>query len=217
MRDQQDAEVALRLRQHTVDAVGDDFHRVDVQPRIGLIHDRDFRLQHRHLQDLEALLLTAGEAFVHVPGDDRRLNPQLVQLLLQELLELADWHQFFVEPAARRHGRAQEAAHGHPGDADRILKGDKQSPPGALVGRHGQEVLTLVEDFPLHHLIEGIAHQDVGQGGFAGPVRAHQRVHFPLVEGEVGPLQDDLLLNLHCQVPDLQISHACSRRPQHSE
>ena len=49
---------------HRVHAVRDDLQRVDVEPGVGLVEDRQRRLEHRHLKDLVALLLAAGEAFV---------------------------------------------------------------------------------------------------------------------------------------------------------
>ena len=43
--------------------------RVDVEAGIGLVEHRELRLQQRHLQDLVALLLAAGEADI-----DRRAS-----------------------------------------------------------------------------------------------------------------------------------------------
>src|ERR1700690_3218666 len=47
-----------------VDPVGDDPQRVDVQAGIRLVHEGEAGLQHRHLKDLGALLLAAGEPLV---------------------------------------------------------------------------------------------------------------------------------------------------------
>jgi hypothetical protein len=43
----------------SLDALGNDLERVDVQPGVGLVEHGDPRLQHRHLQDLDPLLLAA--------------------------------------------------------------------------------------------------------------------------------------------------------------
>ena len=56
--DQQHAEVRV---EHRVDALGDDPQRVDVEARVGLVEDRHLRLEDRHLEHLEPLLLAAGE------------------------------------------------------------------------------------------------------------------------------------------------------------
>ena len=60
-----------------VDAARDDAQRVDVEPGVGLVEDRDLRLQQRHLQDLDPLLLAAGEAVVQVALGElaRHLEP----------------------------------------------------------------------------------------------------------------------------------------------
>ena len=50
---------------HHVDAVGDDLQRIDVQTGVGFVEDRKRWFEHRHLEDLVALLLAAREPFVH--------------------------------------------------------------------------------------------------------------------------------------------------------
>ena len=49
---------------HPVHALADDAQSVDVEARVGLVQDRDLRLEQFELQDLVALLLPAGEALV---------------------------------------------------------------------------------------------------------------------------------------------------------
>ena len=49
---------------HRVDALRDDLQRVDVEAGVGLVEDRQPRLEHGHVEDLVALLLAAREAFV---------------------------------------------------------------------------------------------------------------------------------------------------------
>ena len=70
VRDEQDAHVAAA--RDAVDALGDDLERVDVEAGVGLVEDRDLRLQQLHLQDLVALLLAAGEALVDAALGERR-------------------------------------------------------------------------------------------------------------------------------------------------
>ena len=62
-----DDDRALRAA-HGVDAVGDELQRVDVEPGVGLVEDRELRLEQRHLEDLVALLLAAREPFVDGAG-----------------------------------------------------------------------------------------------------------------------------------------------------
>jgi hypothetical protein len=55
---------ALRVAQ-AVHAHRDDLERIDVEPGVRFIENRELRLEHEHLQDLVALLLAAGKPFIH--------------------------------------------------------------------------------------------------------------------------------------------------------
>ena len=91
-------------RAQRVDAVGDDPQRVDVEARVGLVEDGELRLEHRHLEDLVALLLAAGEALV-----DRAAQEALVHL--DELHPLlgqgagSPWRRAPSSPRWRAHAR----------------------------------------------------------------------------------------------------------------
>ena len=61
----EDAELGARLAD-LGDAGRDLAQRVDVEAGVGLVEHRDVGFEHRHLQDLVALLLAAGEALVEV-------------------------------------------------------------------------------------------------------------------------------------------------------
>ena len=63
-----DDEHRVLLAAQRVHAVGDDAQRVDVEAGVGLVEDGELRIEHRHLEDLVALLLAAGEAFVDARG-----------------------------------------------------------------------------------------------------------------------------------------------------
>ena len=73
---------------HRVDAVGDDAQRVDVEARVGFVEQRERRLEHRHVEDLVALLLAAREAFVDRALQHRIVDVQELELLLDELHEV---------------------------------------------------------------------------------------------------------------------------------
>src|SRR5579863_795347 len=55
-------------RSQRIDAPSHDLERIDVEPGISLIENGEPRLEHQHLQDLVALLLTARESLVHASG-----------------------------------------------------------------------------------------------------------------------------------------------------
>ena len=59
-----------------VDALGDDAQGVDVEAGVGLVEDRDRRLEQLQLEDLVALLLAAGEALVDVALGEGRVDAQ---------------------------------------------------------------------------------------------------------------------------------------------
>ena len=52
-------------RTQGVDTVRDDAKSVDVEPGVGFVEHGQGWFEHGHLQDLVALLLTAGEPVVH--------------------------------------------------------------------------------------------------------------------------------------------------------
>ena len=110
--------------------------RVDVEARVGLVEDRERRLEHRHLEDLVALLLAAGEALVDraaaaSPGPCRAASPSRctscrnsigVELRLAAVL------------AHRVERRLEEVGVGDAGDLDRILERQEDALAGALLG-----------------------------------------------------------------------------------
>ena len=124
---------------------GDLLQRIDVEARIGLVEDRQLRLQHRHLEDLVALLLATGEAFV-----DRAMQ-QLVgdlhdlQLLAHQLEEL---HRIELLLAARLalrvERRAQEVGVVHAGNLHRVLERQEHAGGGALLRLQRQQVDAVV-------------------------------------------------------------------------
>ena len=197
-----------------VDAVRDDAQRVDVEPGVGLVEDRDLRLQERHLQDLDALLLAAGEAVVQVARRElaRHLQPlHRGEDLGAELLDRDRVVLAAVPRLADRVDRApQEARHRHARDRVRVLEGEEEALLRALVGAGLDDVLAVEQDLALGDLVGRVAHQRVGERRLAGAVRAHDRVLLVQVDGEVDTLDDlGAVLERDVQVLDLQKRQAC--------
>ena len=152
MGDQQDAEVRV---EHRVDALGDDPQRVDVEPGVGLVEDRHLRLEDGHLEHLEALLLAAGEAVVDVARGEALVHPQQRHLLAHLVAEVAHGDAALdrvgrvdvgvlvdaLELGVER--RADEARDAQAGDRGRVLEGEEEPEPGALVGRQREDVAAL--------------------------------------------------------------------------
>src|ERR1051326_1976028 len=142
MRDQDDRAAGIA---QAVDAGRDHAQRVDVEAAVGLVQDRQLRFQHRHLEDLVALFLAAGEAHV-----DRALQQVLADIQELELgtygLEELARVQLGLAPrlAPRVERGAQEIHIVHAGNLDGILERQKDALPRALVRLELEEVVTLV-------------------------------------------------------------------------
>ena len=214
MRDHERAEVGA---DETLDAARDRLQRVDVEARVGLVEHRDPRLQHRHLQDLDPLLLAAGEAVVQVARGELAADLELVHLLEQLLAELRDRDRIVhaaVSGLARRVDRAaQEARDGDAGDGLRILEREEEAALGTLVGAELRDVLAVEQQGAFGDLVGGVAHDRVGERRLPRPVRAHHRVDLTLRDLQVDAL-DDLrsVLERDMEVPQLQYCHSCDLR-----
>ena len=121
-----------------LDAVGDDAQRVDVEAGVGLVEDGDPRLEHRHLEDLDALLLAAREAVVDVARRELARDLELVHRGQQLVAELGDRDRVVLAARLRLADRvdraAQEVRHGHARDRVRVLEGEEEAALRALVG-----------------------------------------------------------------------------------
>src|SRR3954447_6260060 len=85
VRDHEHAEIRAGQRVH---ALRDDPQRVDVEAGVGLVEDRELGLQHRHLEDLEALLLAAREPVVEVAARERLVDLEQLQRGAELVAEL---------------------------------------------------------------------------------------------------------------------------------
>ena len=127
-----------------LDAGRDDLQRVDVEARVGLVEHRDPRLQHRHLEDLDALLLAAREAVVQVALRELARDLQALHRGQHVLAELADRHGVVLAAGARLAGRverrAQEAGDGHARNRVRVLEREEEPELRALVGAQLRQI-----------------------------------------------------------------------------
>ena len=71
-------------------------------------------------------------------------------------------------------------------------------------GAHLEDVLAVVADRALGHLVGRVAGDDVGERALAGAVRPHQRVDLALVDRQVDALEDLLVLDRGVQILDLE-------------
>ena len=137
------------------------------------------RLEHGHVEDLVALLLAAREALV-----DRALQHGLVDVEEPRLL-LDQRHEVdgveLVEALLLAHGverGLEEVGVVDAGNLDRVLERHEHALAGALVGRHVEQVLAVVEHVAAGHLVAGVTRQRPRQRALAGAVGPHDGVHF---------------------------------------
>ena len=140
--DQQDAELGP-VGADLADALGDDAQGVDVEAGVGLVEDGELGLEDRHLQDLVALLLAAGEALVEVAVGERRVHAEALHPLHDRQAQLEHRE---VDALAGRQRLAQEVEHRDPGDLLRVLEGEEHAGLGPHVGRPVGDVVALEED-----------------------------------------------------------------------
>ena len=195
-----------------VDAVGDDPQRVDVETGVGLVQDGDPRLQHRHLENLDALLLAAREAVVEVPLRELARNLQVLhgrehvdaELLHRDRVVLASVRRLALGVDCA----AQEARDGHARNRVRVLEGEEQASLGPFVRPELGHVSAVEQDLALRDLVGRVPHQRVRQRRLPRAVRAHDGVLLVRVDLQIDAL-DDLraVLERDVQVVDLQQCH----------
>src|SRR4051812_119257 len=201
VRDQEHPQIRSRQRVH---ALGHDAERVDVQTRVGLVQNGDLGLQHGHLQDLRALLLAPREPVVEIPAREGFVHAEERHLLLDQRAKFLGRHRLCLAHllAPDRQRLTQEVRHAHAGDRRGVLEREKDAPARALVRGKLQDVLALVEDLTVGHLVLGISHQRVRERALTRAVRTHQGMDLALVHREVEPLQDGLAVD-----PDVKIAN----------
>lgn len=163
------------------------------RPESVFVQDRQLRLQHGQLEDLVALLLATGEAFVDATVQQFVLQVQHGQLLPHQLEELHGIELFLAACFALCIQRgAQEVGVVHAGDFHRVLERQEQAGSGARF----RVLVEQVDAFELHaafgDLIAVAAGQDIAQGGLAGAVGAHDGVHLAGLHVQDRPLRISL-------------------------
>ena len=203
VRDQQDAEVRV---EHRVDALGDDPQGVDVEARVGLVEDRHLRLEHRHLEHLEALLLAAREALVDVarsrttrPSAAARAWPRI--FLRKSIIEtpplmasVGSMSGFLSMPwSFALSALRMKLATLRPGIAVGYWKARNIPSRARLSGLSFRMSRPRHVDLAAGHDVRRVAHQRVGERRLARAVRAHDRVDLARPDLEVDALEDLVL------------------------
>ena len=185
-----------------VDAIRDDSQRVDIEARVRFVEDRKAWLENRHLENLVAFLLPAGEALVDGPIEKLFIHVDEGQFLADQLEEI-DRVEFIVIPVVPADGverRFHEIRIGHAGNFHRVLKSQEDARAGALLGGEIGQRLAIEVDMSLRHRDLGEPGEDVGEGALAGSVRPHHRMNLTGIYDEV-----DALENLGISCPSMQV------------
>ena len=172
-----DEEHAALRRAHGVDALCNDLEGIDVEAGVGLVEDAVFRIEHDHLEDLVALFLTAGEAFVDGAGGEFAIHLQQIHLGV-EVLVVGDGVDFLTLGEARLERGADEVRVGNAGDFVGVLEGEENPGAGALIDGQCRDIDAVHRDGSGGGDIGLVAGDDLGEGGLAGAVGPHDGVDF---------------------------------------
>mmetsp|Transcript_26338 Transcript_26338/g.65483 ORF Transcript_26338/g.65483 Transcript_26338/m.65483 type:complete len:337 (+) Transcript_26338:1393-2403(+) len=178
-------------RLEVVDGLCGRLERVDVKSGVGLIQDDQIGVQHHHLQDLVALLLTAREAGVDAAVEEGRVEAELVELLKhlhRELNGVKVVQSLPLPPDVD--GRTEEVRVGDASDLHRVLEGQEDAGEGPLVDVHVEDVLALESDGPLDDAVVRVASDDLGQSRLAAAVGSHDGMHLAFLDLQTEPIQD---------------------------
>src|SRR5262245_37881564 len=133
------------------------------------------------MQDLDAFLLTAREALVHVAPGRGLINAQVLHLLEQFTAKIAHRNKRHFPLTIVRWlywptvtGRAycakrptQKIGQGYAWNSRRILESQKQPMAGPLIGAEFQEVFIPQKHLSSFDVVFGVPHQGIGQCAFA--------------------------------------------------
>ena len=186
MGDGEDAEVGART-EHLAHACRDDAQRIDVEARVGLVEDGEVGLEDRHLEDLVALLLTAGESLVEVAVGEGRIHVEPFHPLHDREAQLEHRQ---VDAAAGRPRLAQEVEDGHALDLLRVLEREEHAGLGPHVGGPVGDVVALEQDAAARHDVVGAAEEGGRERGLARAVGAHEGMDLAGADPQVDAPQD---------------------------
>jgi hypothetical protein len=182
--------------------------RVDIETRIGLVEDRQLRLEYGHLKDLVALFFAAGETFVDRAMQQFVRDLHHLELLAHQLEKLHGVQLLFTAHLALRIERgAQKVGVIDAGNFHRVLKRQKHAGRRALFRIQREQVDAVVDHRAGGDFVTVAAGEHVAQGRFAGAVRPHDGVDFARIHGKAEALENFLALNADVQVFDCQHAH----------
>src|SRR5699024_11339286 len=141
-----------------------------IKAGVGLIHDGELWLEQVELHYLVALLLATGEAFVDGTSNEGLIDMQTLTSFLKLVVPLTQLRCF---TAYSGNSGAHELAHLDASNLSWVLHCQEHARACALVDLEVEDVFAVEQYFALGNLVARVTSNDVGQGGLAGAVRAH--------------------------------------------
>ena len=143
-------------------------HGIYVKTRVGLVEDAQFGLQHSHLENLVALLLTTAETLVNRAVSQLRVELNNLTFLALQLQEFGSVHGLqSLILALLVDGSLHKVGHRYTWNLNGILERKEQPLVGTVLRLHLQQVLTVEESLALGHLVKWVTHQYGAQGRFS--------------------------------------------------
>ncbi len=86
----------------------------------------------------------------------------------------------------------------------RTMEREKNAFPRAILGRHFEQVFSVVQHLPARDRVQLAPGEHLRQGALPGAVRPHDGVHLARVHREIDPLQDFTIANRGVQIFDFK-------------
>ena len=165
--------------------------RVDVEPAVGLVEDREARVHDAHLDHLGALLLAARKADIDRPLEHSASMPSSAACRLASLMNSAPENSRL---AARSPLRIESSRAGTGGRRRRGSRPDTGSrgtapPPRARAAPCASRSCAVERRRPVAHLIARPPAEHIGERRLARAVRPHDRMHFARGTSSDSPLR----------------------------
>ena len=91
------------------------------------------------------------------------------------------------------------------------MEGEEQAGAGAFIGFHREHGVAVEQDVASGDGVVRMSRDGFGEGGLAGPVGAHDRMDFALVNGECDAFDNRFVADGNVEVLDEELAHWISR------
>ena len=143
-----------------VDTFCHDAHGIDIETGVSLIEDRELRVEHRHLENLVALFLTAREAFVDTAARELRIELHQFTLLLHQLHKVGCLQRLLpLILTLGVDGSLHEVDHRHPRNLYGVLEREEQAFACTVFRFHGQEILAVEQSRAFRDRVQRVTRQ----------------------------------------------------------